>query len=147
MKTLVTATVAVVLLVAGCGADGGSSATGTTASSTPSGFKVQGVVSVSAGKTVPGQTEYTDGGDCVLGGGYDDIRQGAQVTVKDQSGNVVALGALDAGHIQRQRCQFGFTVENVPDGKDFYSVEVSHRGELKYTRDGLNQALALTLGD
>lgn len=145
MKTLVTA-VAAVLLVAGCGAEGKPSASGTTGSTTSNVFGIQGVISVDAGKTVPGQTEYTDGGNCVLAGGYDDIQQGAQVTVKDQSGTIVGLGALDVGHIQTGRCVFGFGVDDLPEGKDFYTVEVSHRGELKYTREGLRESLTLTLG-
>lgn len=142
MKRLVPA-LATVLLLAGCG---DSQPKAASSSPTPGVFKVQGVISVDAGNTVPSQTEYSDGGDCVLAGGYEDIQTGAQVTVKDQDGTVIGLGALDVGHIQNGKCQFGFEVPGVPEGRNFYSIEVSHRGALQYTRATLDQPLALTLG-
>lgn len=90
--------------------------------------------------------DSSDGGDCRTGGGYSDIRTGAQVTVKDEAGTVVAVGKLDPGHNHSGQCVFEFAVNGVPDGKTFYGIEVSHRGELRYDRDQLNQTLAFTLG-
>jgi hypothetical protein len=43
------------------------------------------------------------------------------------------------------KCTFVFTVDSVPGGQQIHSVEVSHRGDLQYTRAQLDQPLALTL--
>lgn len=96
------------------------------------------------------------GGDCSTDGGYADIRQGAQVTVTDESGTVVGVGSLAAGTTAEvsdaldmplaMKCEFDFSVLEVPDGHPFYSVEVSHRGQLRYQRTALDKALELTLG-
>jgi hypothetical protein len=68
--------------------------------------------------------------DCVGIDGFSDIRGGAQVTVTDARGTVVAIGALGAGVMAGNGtfCTFRFTVKNVPSGKGFYGIEVSHRG-------------------
>jgi hypothetical protein len=95
-------------------------------------------------------TDPSPGGDCYTGGGYDDIQSGAQVTVKDESGTVIALGALDPGHsddVLSRTCVFGFVAADVPGGKSFYTVEVAHRGELKYTPEEAARPLELTLGN
>jgi len=79
---------------------------------------------------------------CEAEGGYNDIRQGADVVVKDRAGSIVAAGSLEAGAGVKSpptdyaRCGFSFEIPNVPDA-DFYSIEVSHRGALTYTRDEL----------
>lgn len=124
-------------------------------SQSPAALKIQGTVTVEAGIASDGDL----GGECVTDGGYSDIRSGAQVTVKDATGVVVALGALDPGKTVDNResviaegefvatkCVFGFTVSDAPEGGQFYSVEVSHRGELRYTRSDLDKTLNLTLG-
>jgi len=118
-------------------------------SPTPTTFLVVGTVTVPASIG----SEPGNGGDCYTPDGYGDIREGAQVTVKDAAGTVIALGRLDPGHTVdsngtfASKCIFGFTLTDVPEGKDFYLVEVSHRGELRYTRGDLASALTLTLGD
>jgi hypothetical protein len=66
--------------------------------------------------------------------------------VTDEHDTVIAVGSLDSGHTQDRKCLFGFTVTGVPEGKNFYSVEVAHRGALQYTRDGVGKPLALSLG-
>jgi hypothetical protein len=150
VKALAVGLVALVALT-GCATDLKAS----EPSPTPTGFTIQGTVTVEAGISADGDL----GGSCVTDGGYSDIRSGAQVTVKDGAGAVIALGALDPGKTIANRefsdgtgylatkCVFGFTVTGVPDGQQFYAVEVSHRGELRYTRSDLDTALTLTLGD
>ena len=98
------------------------------------------------------------GGACVTDDGYSDISDGAQVTVEDSTGKAIALGTLQAGHVSElfgpgtavegmaYRCVFGFTVNDVPAEEKIYSVEVSHRGKVNFTREKLNGPIALTLG-
>lgn len=78
---------------------------------------------------------------CSGSGGYADLTAGAPVTVRNESGAIIATGALDAGTSDSTYptvvCHFTYTISNVPDAK-FYSVEVSHRGGLTYSKDQLN---------
>lgn len=84
-------------------------------------------------------------------GGYDDIREGAPVVVKDQAGTVIATGALGAGAYDINGdppCVFAFSVPAVPDAT-FYTIEVSHRGGLTYSYAEMaarNWTVAFTLG-
>jgi hypothetical protein len=85
--------------------------------------------------------------------GYDDIRGGAQVTVTDPDGKVIALGKLDEGRAtvgsdqRATKCVFQFKVEGVPTGQGFYGVEVSHRGVLRDSEaDIRSKQLNFTLG-
>jgi hypothetical protein len=80
------------------------------------------------------------GSNCSGTGGYSDLTEGAAVTVKNESGTVIATGSLDEGVSDAIYptvvCHFSFTIPNVPDAK-FYSVEVTHRGALTYSADHL----------
>ena len=85
-------------------------------------------------------------------GGYDDVREGAQVVVKDGGGKIIASTSLSSGKAARPdytwRCQFDFAIQDVPKA-DFYQVEVSHRGALTYSRQDMEERgwfVALTLG-
>ena len=88
-------------------------------------------------------------GSCTGTGGYDDIHAGTQVTIRDQSGKLLATGLLDGGTPQGlEACVFTFTIDHLPSS-DFYQVEVSHRGEISYSRSDLEHAdwhVDLTLG-
>ena len=83
--------------------------------------------------TSPTPLDY-DHKACTGSGGYDDIRQGAAVTVYDDAGKVVGTGALDAGRYASEDstapCLFPVSVAGVPGGSRFYQVEVSHRGKV-----------------
>ncbi|MGC4769187.1 hypothetical protein ACLQ25_09430 [Micromonospora sp. DT44] len=90
---------------------------------------------------------------CQGSGGYDDVTPGAQVTITDAAGATVGLGKLGngiletaAGAATADGCKFTFTVKDVPTGKDFYGVEVSHRGKVQYPEQQVFGALALTIG-
>jgi hypothetical protein len=73
----------------------------------------------------------TSGGQgCEGRGGYKDIAEGAAVTVYDGGGAVVATGSLGSGVMVGSSCRFTLYVEQVPEGADFFQVEVSHRGKL-----------------
>lgn len=89
--------------------------------------------------------------ECWGRGGYDDIREGVNVTVTDPEGKVVALGELAKGlpviiDDRANSCLFRFEVE-VPAGLKFYGIEVSHRGVIQFTQDELTgKGVTLTLG-
>lgn len=73
-------------------------------------------------------------------GGYDDVRSGVQVTVTDEKGTVIGASALGGGkftHPTKNKlgCVFGFSVANVPLGRTFYGVAVSHRGVVQFPPD------------
>ena len=67
------------------------------------------------------------------GGGYKDIRDGADVVIRDGAGTIVGTSNLTDGTQQGSGVTFTFKVDGVPDA-DFYAVEVSHRGELRFSR-------------
>lgn len=103
----------------------------------------------------PGVQRGSTGDPCwVSTKGYQDIREGAQVTVTDGAGAVIALGSLGPGKIGKTTtagsqtigldCTFPFTVE-VPE-RDFYGVEVARRGVVRYARADIGAPIAMTLG-
>jgi hypothetical protein len=89
---------------------------------------------------------------CVGDGGYDDFREGTGVTVRDQAGAIIATGSLTGGRrpgSSGNSCAFLFTIPGVPYSA-FYSVEVSHRGELEYSfeeMESMGWHLQLEIGD
>jgi hypothetical protein len=70
------------------------------------------------------------------GGGYSDISDGAQVAVADSTGKTLALGELSGGTYGPDGIVFSFHVDDVPDA-DIYSIEVTHRGAVKFSRKQL----------
>lgn len=105
-----------------------------------------------ADHTIKGTVTLTDSGivsgggpTCSGGGGYDDMRAGAQVRVRDGNGKTLAVSSLRTGksvadpkyHIV-VTCIFPFTVKVAPDAK-FYGIEVAHRGELTYSKRQLDK--------
>lgn len=83
---------------------------------------------------------------CEGTGGYNDLHQGTPVTVTDQTGAIVALGSLTSGVPSGDSCMFVFGVSNVPAGKGFYGVAVSHRGSVQYTEQQLRDGVSLSVG-
>lgn len=132
-------------LTAACG----TASPAVSPSPSPLPFTVHGTLSLNEGGSQNGE----DGEPCVmLSGGYDDIREGAQVVVSDEAGATIALGRLGSGVFRRRDdgskgCDFPFAVEQVPPGHGFYGVEVSHRGRLQYTAEQARRPLELELGD
>jgi hypothetical protein len=107
-------------------------------------------------------SEFTDlsvtnlGDTCYGTGGYDDISEGAQVVLRDGEGKVIGTSSLNEGHSNLgcevgdviAICTFEFIIEDVPSS-DFYSVEVSHRGEINFSHEELERQgweVSLTLG-
>jgi hypothetical protein len=79
--------------------------------------------------------------------GYDDIREGTNVTVYGADGDVVATGALGKSKKVSYSCVFEIAVDDVPKGEKFYKVEVAHRGTLQLSaKEAENGELAASLG-
>ncbi|MFF2124411.1 hypothetical protein ACFVW1_03235 [Streptomyces olivochromogenes] len=103
--------------------------------------------------TLTGDFKLTDGatsdglGGCEGTGGYDDIAEGAAVTVYDAAGSVIATGSLGSSSYDVPNCNFDVSIDGVPGGEDFYKVEVSHRGTVQLNADQAKNGLfAATLG-
>ena len=141
-----------VLLVFGCsggGSDNSDSASDATASEAQT-YRVQGSLTLRDGSWDVGES-------CRGSGGYSDITSGAQVVVRNQDGTILATGRLGAGTAVQipgttltftGRCEFRFDVRSLPK-EDFYSFEVSHRGEITYSFQEMRSAsweVHLTLG-
>lgn len=96
------------------------------AAAVPQVFALSGVMVLRKG--------YDGSNDACFGtGGFSDIAAGAQVTVTDQAGATIALGKLTTGRARGEGgCSFGFYILDVPLGKGFYGVEVSHRGVIRF---------------
>lgn len=80
--------------------------------------------------------------------GYDDIQEGADVTVYNASGDVIAKSELGASEeVFTGVCEFQISVPDVPKGETFYKVEVSHRGTVELSaEEAENGELAASLG-
>lgn len=86
-----------------------------------------------------GTLEITDG---CTGLGYSDIQTGTQVVITDEHQTVLGAGELSVNGM----CRWAFTVFNVPAGKTFYGVTISHRGTIQYTEAELRAGVHLSLG-
>ena len=89
---------------------------------------------------------------CAGKGGYEDLTPGAQVVVTDEAGAVIGSGQIVTGstrvvdeQYQLKACVLTFTVDDVPAGKKFYGVEVTHRGRLQYTEHDLQQTIQMSI--
>lgn len=72
------------------------------------------------------------------GGGYDDLAAGANVVVRDGEGGIIATSKLTGGVQSSAGVTFTFTAK-VPK-TEFYEVEVSHRGGLRFSFEDLEKA-------
>lgn len=69
--------------------------------------------------------------ECRGTGAFSDLAGGTAVVISDASGKTIALGQLQPGHVSGTNCVFQFSVE--APRSDFYGIEVSHRGVVKYS--------------
>ncbi len=124
----------VTALMAGCG----GSAT-TTASEAPEDRTITGRFTLNSA-TVDRNADLTR---CEGTGGYEDIEQGASVTLRDGDGNVAGTSRLEVAGADAfgnfPGCIYTFTFDDVADA-DFYAVEIGDRGEIVYSRADLEAA-------
>lgn len=99
--------------------------------------------SSSSTHTLTGNLTLTSAGDfprlgidnpsCAGTGGYDDITEGAEVTVRDDKDKLIGTGKLLLGfRVDDDHCTFKYTVTKIPSAK-FYVVTVTHRGGVSYS--------------
>jgi hypothetical protein len=131
-------------LLVGAGAVGGVWAT--TASSgpdKPETFTLEGAFTLTEDTVTTGDDDCSASYDS----GYDDIAEGASVTVYGASGDVIATGELGDSKMVSYNCRFKIAVPDVPKGEKFYKVEVSHRGTIQLSaKEAENGELAASLG-
>jgi hypothetical protein len=100
---------------------------------------------------IAGSVELTDSrqfvtdGSCLGIGDWSDIAPGADVVLRDEAGTILGRSGLSDGAAIAGRCRFTFTFSDIPDGVAYYSVEVSHRGEIVYPHDMLARQQNWTL--
>ncbi|MFD6200460.1 hypothetical protein ACWCQF_06925 [Streptomyces rubiginosohelvolus] len=136
--------------------DGDSSDTTQTVAGSPAADTVNTDGEADGTFTLEGQFTLTeeavsDGiGGCEGSGGYGDIQLGTSVTVYDAAGTVIATSALILSEFDEAAgsCTYDVSVEDVPDGEDFYQVEVSHRGKLHLSaEEAKSGSFSGSLGD
>jgi hypothetical protein len=127
--------VVVILLLSG-GGDGESKAKGGDAKG---GDTKDNVFTASGDVTLITSDLISANGRCQGQQGYSDLQEGAQVVIRDASGDTVAVDSLRVGVKEDSAtCRFAFIVHDVPSGKGPYSIEVTHRGEIAFTEDTAN---------
>jgi ABC-type Fe3+-hydroxamate transport system substrate-binding protein len=138
MRTI--AAVLLVLTLAGCG---------TAQPKAPATITVSGRFFIEGNNSLTMETPAI-GVACFGYHGYDNIKQGAQITIADGAGTTVALGTLPEGRLTNmgtstRECMFAFTVPNVPTGKGFYTVSIEGHGK-KYSEADTAYPLTLSVG-
>lgn len=74
-------------------------------------------------------------GGCKGDGGYSDIHEEVEVTVKDETGKLLATSNLGPGTATGYiNCHFEFSIK-VPDAVKFCTFEVGRRGDLSFSHD------------
>ncbi len=68
--------------------------------------------------------------------GFADVGPAAGVTVRDESGDIIATGTVAEGERTIQGCVLPLRVDDVPEAK-FYEVEVGRRGGVRSSRADL----------
>lgn len=102
-------------------------------------FNVQGYLQLNTGVEVQGTT-------CSGSGGFADIQPGAQVVIRDASDKSIAVTSLGGGYPQKDgSCRLLFMNPDTPEDGDVYSIEVSHRGAISFTKEQASE-VAITLG-
>jgi TonB family protein len=94
-----------------------------------------------------------EGNNCFGRSGYQDIRGGTQIIIKDGSGKVLAIGKISNGRSPAWQyfqhiCRFTFKISNI-SRTNFYSIKIGRRGEIFYSYQDLvrqNWNVNLTLG-
>ncbi len=83
---------------------------------------------------------------CAGGPGYADIGPDAPVTVTDETGKLLAKGAIQSSYGEQRWCLLLFRVNDVPGGVKVYKVQVAHQGETSYTEAEAKAGINISLG-
>lgn len=129
-------TVLLVAVLFGCGessrdAQGGGPGPGQAADS----VSISGRLRLAPSGSPASPNFKFDAGVCYGVNGYDDIREGLQVVVRDAASVIVGTGALrrqTGADADYSACVLVWSISRVPQS-DFYSIEVGRRGEIIYS--------------
>jgi hypothetical protein len=78
---------------------------------------------------------------------YGDIGPDAPVTVEDESGKLLAKGAIENGSGDSDGCVLKFRVQDVPAGARFYRVHVAQHPEVSYTEAEAKAGVDFLMGN
>jgi hypothetical protein len=99
-------------------------------------FTVNGVLALG-----PGQFVAVDGTSCAGTPTYADLTVGATVTITDSVGGVLAATKITSVTLDglggAGTCDLKFAVPGIPAGKGSYTIQVAHRGAMKYDESKL----------
>ncbi|ANF30697.1 hypothetical protein A0130_02520 [Leifsonia xyli] len=131
MKPLfASAAVASALLLAGCTTLPASDAPDTPDATHSSSFTVDGTFTFGLGYAT--KQQFPEGSRC----DFEDPLQGRQVTVTNQSGDVVATGKIGAGTTSwaanQGECNYVMKIDGVPGGEKYYRLHVDGYQDTDY---------------
>jgi hypothetical protein len=92
--------------------------------------------------TLGPSSSFIGGTDFCRGtGAYDDIKAGAEVTVKNESGKIIGTSRLTDQPIRvpEDKCVLEFEVTSLP-AADSYSIAVGRRGAITYSHADMQKA-------
>ncbi|WP_413232646.1 serine/threonine-protein kinase [Mycolicibacterium sp. 050158] len=78
---------------------------------------------------------------------YGDVGPSAPVTVADESGKLLAKGAINASRSGGDGCALTFRVDDVPAGAHFYRVKVAQHPEVSYTETEAKAGVDFLMGN
>lgn len=107
-------------------------------------FTLAGTLQLPAG--VAKTSGLPSGFMCAGARDYGDIGPEAPVTVEDESGKLLAKGAIQSSSKGGDGCFLKFRVEDVPSGARFYRVQVAQRPEMSYTEEEAKAGIHFLLG-
>jgi len=160
MPRAIAALALAAILLTGCAASPAPRPTATEVSkSTPAARTVVGSVRVAAtdeqfaafdeaNNADPLNTSY----DCVAAASFSDVAEGAQIVASDASGEVVAIGSLEAGQYGFTDveffCEFPFSIEDIVLDEKFYGLSVGNvfRGDVQFSEEAMRVGPRLYLG-
>jgi hypothetical protein len=90
----------------------------------------------------------SNGQSCSGKDGYNDITNGAEVQISNETGKILAIGSLGSGTIQSGTCVFPFSVSHVANAS-FYEIDIANRENVSVSKSELESddwAADLSLG-
>ena len=109
-------------------------------------FTLAGTLRLSSAATTTAKN-LPGGYACAGAHDYGDVGPAAPVLVEDESGKLLAKGAIDASSSAHNECALKFQVDDVPAGAHFYRVKVAQHPEMSYTESEAKTGVDFTLGD
>lgn len=91
-------------------------------------------------------TDLPDGYTCAGTRVYGDVGPNTPVTVQDESGTLLAKGAIQGSNRGPDACLLRFRVDEVPTGARFYRIQVAQQPEVSYTEAEAKAGVDFSLG-